>query len=100
MGYQGSVFDSPLSLTGRSRFFDNLSTNNSTKIRQILKSLLGMSIETRIIRLVKKNGSQIITLDCPFKVQRYISYVVRNVPLSCFFFFFLTFIFRCLLFRA
>ncbi len=35
-------------------FFYNLSLNNSPKIWKILKSLLGMSIETRINRLVKK----------------------------------------------
>jgi hypothetical protein len=62
----GSVFDSLLSLTAESQFFGNLSTNNSIKIRQISKSLLGMSTETRIIRLVKK-GSQKISLHRPFK---------------------------------
>jgi hypothetical protein len=31
--------------------------NNSAKIRKISISLLGISIETRIRRLVKKNGS-------------------------------------------
>ncbi len=47
-------FDSTLSLTAGSWFLDNLSTNNSKKIRQILKSLLGMSTETKISHLMKK----------------------------------------------
>jgi hypothetical protein len=43
-----------------------LSTNNSTKIRQILKSLLGMSSLTRIIRLVKITGVKKSRFYCPF----------------------------------
>jgi hypothetical protein len=45
-----------MSMTAENRFFYNLSTNNSTKIRQFLKSPLGMSIETRINRLMKTTG--------------------------------------------
>jgi hypothetical protein len=50
----GSIFDFPLSWTAWSRFFGNLSTNNSAKIWQISKLLLGMSFKTRISRLMKK----------------------------------------------
>ncbi len=65
---EGSIFDSPLSMTVGSCFFDNFSTNISTKIQQISKSLLGMSIETSICHLMK-NRSQKISLDCPFNIK-------------------------------
>ncbi len=45
-----------MSVTAGSRYFDILSTNNSTKIWKNSKSRLGMSIETRTSRLVKKTG--------------------------------------------
>jgi hypothetical protein len=44
---------------------------------KISKLLLGISIETRISRLVKKTGVKKISLDCPFKgsVQRKLRWV-------------------------
>jgi hypothetical protein len=52
----GWIFGSPLSVTAGSQYFDILSKNNSTKIWQNSKSLLGRSIEARTSRLVKKTG--------------------------------------------
>ncbi len=41
-----------------SRFLGVSNTNNFKKIRRNSKSLFGVSIESRISRLMKKNGSQ------------------------------------------
>jgi hypothetical protein len=57
-------------VTAGSQYFYILSTNNSTKIWQNSKSLLGMSIETRTSRLVQKNWSLKISLDCPFNLRQ------------------------------
>jgi hypothetical protein len=45
-----------LKVTVGSQYFDILSPNISTKIRQNSKSLLGMSIDTRMSRLMNKTG--------------------------------------------
>jgi hypothetical protein len=58
-GCQGSFFDSALSMIAGKQFVDILNTNNSTKIRQIRKSLFGVSIGTRISRSMKKRESKI-----------------------------------------
>jgi hypothetical protein len=53
---QGTIIDPPVSVTAGSQYFDILSTNISTKIRQTSKSLSGMSFDTRMSRLMKKTG--------------------------------------------
>jgi hypothetical protein len=50
----GSIFDSPVSVTAGSQYFDILSIDVSTKIQQNSKSVSGMSIDTRMSRLMKK----------------------------------------------
>ncbi len=46
------------------------------KIWQNSKSLLRMSIETRTSRLVKKNWSRKISMDCPFKILKIFLYFI------------------------
>ncbi len=57
--------------SGESIFY-NLISNNSAKILNISKSLLGMSIETRISRLVKKTGVKKSRWTVPLTLLFYI----------------------------
>jgi hypothetical protein len=52
-----------------SRFLGISNTNNFTKIRQNSKSLIGVSIESRISLLMKKNRSQKFRWAVPLKGQ-------------------------------
>jgi hypothetical protein len=62
-----------------SRFLGISNTNNFTKSRENSKSLFGVSIDSRISRLMKKQESK-ISLDCPFKVTQFTTWIFHREP--------------------
>jgi hypothetical protein len=70
-------------VTAGSQYLDILSTNNSAKIRQNSKSLLGMSIETRTSRLVKKTGVEKSRWTVPLKECCRLLHLSGNAARHC-----------------